>query len=315
MTTQPLLERIKSELQVLALDYDENEMVRINMPNSQTNEYQEITDRDGRSYLIRINGCLWAPFSRETESNNLALLRGQNIQTSVLYNGDGFQICRLPEGQRFFSITDQAAIENCLERIAQSIRTYQQVTQFQNQLSARELVENAFRSLPKERQQQLATIHQIIMIFICHIETDGFDKVSSHNDLLPSSIFDNNGNVIIVDWEYSARNHPYYDLAHLSVHSSLTSQQDDVLLRHHNEPVADPSVVQRQSFIYLKVVLKKNPQITGSDNKVFYGDGAGREEQTTLLRKAGDHAGRILEGGTDVVIAPVKWLAHMQENW
>ncbi|CAF2125986.1 unnamed protein product [Rotaria magnacalcarata] len=57
------------------------------------------------------------------------------------------------------------------------------------------------------------------------------------------------------NWKYSARNHPYYDLAHLSVHSSLTSQQDDVLLRHHNEPVADPSVVQRQSFIYLKVII------------------------------------------------------------
>ncbi|CAF1615749.1 unnamed protein product [Rotaria magnacalcarata] len=75
------------------------------------------------------------------------------------------------------------------------------------------------------------------------------------------------------------------------------------------------SIVKRQIIKVNLGGLEKNPQITGSDNKVFYGDGAGREEQTTLLRKAGDHAGRILEGGTDVVIAPVKWLAHMQENW
>ncbi|CAF3167299.1 unnamed protein product [Rotaria socialis] len=48
---------------------------------------------------------------------------------------------------------------------------------------------------------------------------------------------------------------------------------------------------------------------------VTYGNEASPEQQTTLLRKAGDQAGRILEGGADVVIAPAKCLAHMQENW
>ncbi|CAF3311157.1 unnamed protein product, partial [Rotaria socialis] len=61
--------------------------------------------------------------------------------------------------------------------------------------------------------------------------------------------------------------------------------------------------------------FEKNPQISGTDNKVFYGDGASREQQTTLLRKAGDQPGRILEGGADLEIASTKWLAHMQENW
>ena len=75
------------------------------------------------------------------------------------------------------------------------------------------------------------------------------------------------------------------------------------------------SIVKRQLIKINLGGLEKNPQISGSDNKVVYGLEVGLEEQTTLLRKAGSQVGRILEGGTDVVIAPVKWLDHMQENW
>ncbi|CAF4284864.1 unnamed protein product, partial [Rotaria magnacalcarata] len=74
------------------------------------------------------------------------------------------------------------------------------------------------------------------------------------------------------------------------------------------------SIIKRQLLKINLGGLEKNPQISGTNNKVSYGDGASREQQKTLLRKAGDQAGRILEGGTDVVIAPAKWLAHMQEN-
>ncbi|CAF5200543.1 unnamed protein product, partial [Rotaria magnacalcarata] len=68
--------------------------------------------------------------------------------------------------------------------------------------------------------------------------------------------------------------------------------------------ISHRSIIKRQLFRINFGGLEKNPQITGNDNKVSYGDGASREQQTTLLRKAGDQAGRILEGGTDVVIAP-----------
>lgn len=37
--------------------------------------------------------------------------------------------------------------------------------------------------------------------------------------------------------------------------------------------------------------------------------------QETLIRKTAHQIGRLLEGGTDVITSPVRWLAHMQENW
>ncbi|CAF4060280.1 unnamed protein product [Rotaria magnacalcarata] len=75
--------------------------------------------------------------------------------------------------------------------------------------------------------------------------------------------------------------------------------------------ISHRSIIKRQLFRINFGGLEKNPQISGTDNKVSCGDGASREQQTTLLRKAGDQAGRILEGETDVVIAPAKWLVNM----
>ncbi|CAF3682292.1 unnamed protein product, partial [Rotaria socialis] len=68
------------------------------------------------------------------------------------------------------------------------------------------------------------------------------------------------------------------------------------------------SMIKRQLFRINFGGLEKNPQISRTDNKVTYGNEASPEQQTTLLRKAGDQAGRILEGGADVVIAPAKCL-------
>lgn len=58
-----------------------------------------------------------------------------------------------------------------------------------------------------------------------------------------------------------------------------------------------------------------NAYIKGNENKVIFGGGDDQDLQLTLLRKAGHQAGRLLEGGTDVAMAPAKWIKDMQENW
>jgi hypothetical protein len=60
---------------------------------------------------------------------------------------------------------------------------------------------------------------------------------------------------------------------------------------------------------------ESNPQINGANNQVLSVGEPEKGEPSTLLRKAGNQVGKILEGGTNIVIAPAKWLAHMQENW
>ncbi|CAF1266602.1 unnamed protein product [Rotaria magnacalcarata] len=74
-------------------------------------------------------------------------------------------------------------------------------------------------------------------------------------------------------------------------------------------------LVKRQLLRFNLGGQEQNPDISGHKNQVMYGSAADSEMKLTLLRKAGHQAGRILEGGTDIVVASARWLTYMQENW
>ena len=81
-----------------------------------------------------------------------------------------------------------------------------------------------------------------------------------------------------------------------------------------NETVSH-SLVKRQFMKWNVGGHETNPSITGSNNHVFLPSTPDIKEQETLLRKAGDQVGKLLEGGASVALAPAKWLSHMQDNW
>jgi cell division GTPase FtsZ len=58
-----------------------------------------------------------------------------------------------------------------------------------------------------------------------------------------------------------------------------------------------------------------NHVIEGDNNNLSSYADSKKPGQDTLIRKAGNEIGRVLEGATDVVVAPAKWLSHMQDNW
>lgn len=60
---------------------------------------------------------------------------------------------------------------------------------------------------------------------------------------------------------------------------------------------------------------ENNVNIDGTNNKIMLSNAPQEEQDETLLRKTGTQVGRLLEGGTDIIVAPAKWLNHMQENW
>ena len=60
---------------------------------------------------------------------------------------------------------------------------------------------------------------------------------------------------------------------------------------------------------------EQHNSIQGSNNKLEVNSGISKPGQETLIRKAGHEIGRVLEGGTDVLTAPAKWINHMQDNW
>ncbi len=57
-----------------------------------------------------------------------------------------------------------------------------------------------------------------------------------------------------------------------------------------------------------------NPTITGEKNVINMGSEFA-QQNPTLVQQAGTQAGRVLEAGADIAVAPSKWIGHMQNNW
>jgi thiamine kinase-like enzyme len=55
-------------------------------------------------------------------------------------------------------------------------------------------------------------------------------EVPCHNDLLPGNVLFDAERVWLLDFEYAGMNHPYFDLANLSVNSAFTPEADERLL-------------------------------------------------------------------------------------
>lgn len=53
---------------------------------------------------------------------------------------------------------------------------------------------------------------------------------------------------------------------------------------------------------------------TGSNSPIIIGDVMSNAGET-WLRFMSKQAGRALEGATDIITTPAKWLAHMQNYW
>lgn len=60
---------------------------------------------------------------------------------------------------------------------------------------------------------------------------------------------------------------------------------------------------------------ENHQKVHGNENQINIGVEPSRVGQETLLRKAGHQLGRVLEGGSDLLVAPAKWINHMQSNW
>ena len=75
-----------------------------------------------------------------------------------------------------------------------------------------------------------------------------------HNDLLPGNLISDteNGEVMIVDWEYAGMGDPWFDLGNLSVNNEFADDDDERLLRaYHGTP---PSVAQRARLKLMRLM-------------------------------------------------------------
>ncbi|QRN04462.1 phosphotransferase [Legionella sp. MW5194] len=202
-----------------------------------TNQFLIVSDRSNKRYLIRINGKLWPPFSRESEHHNLEQLQNQGFDTALVANKpeEGFQICDWQdETTNFTRINANGSRISTIQAVAKTIQQYHQRVHFKNHYSFQHTLSTASRRLRNSGNMEMTAIYRVVVSIFSLVTQEDKEFVASHNDLLPSSIYVNDRKTVIVDWEYSGKNHRSYDLALFSLKSSLSPVEEAHLIKNYD---------------------------------------------------------------------------------
>lgn len=204
------------------------------MPNSITNQFYTLQDVQGGMYLLRVNGKLWPPFTRGNEAYNLSQLQHHKIETNVLFNDSksGFQICKYFKNPPTFSRLKKQ--NHTMWLIAATLKRVHEQCEFENVYPVHQTLQASVEKSPLNKDTQVMQFFELIFRMMKTLYEDQQNYVSSHNDLLPSSIYWQKGQAIFVDWEYSAKNHRTYDLAQFAISASLTPRQEENLLHYYD---------------------------------------------------------------------------------
>ncbi len=169
---------------------------------SLTNQFLQVEDVLGHHYLVRINGNLWPPFTRENEDHNLKRLDAHSLVTHVIENNvqNGFQISHLHDRSRQFAARQSVRNkQQLLQRLASAIKKYHQIGDFRNKFPVGPTLLTAYNRLAKHQQLELETYQVLSLRIFLALSNDRSNFVSSHNDLLPTSVYFKNKQAYFVD--------------------------------------------------------------------------------------------------------------------
>lgn len=206
-------------------------------------------------YLIRLNRKLWFPFTRENEQEALEILKRNGVETSVIFQGNGFQICRqYDKNTTFESIRKRGnpqEIHKAIELIAVEIAKYQNISETSKILfhPTSSALEDSIKKLTAKFGSddkipaQLRKFAEASKKIAYVLDRCDPSKTFSHNDLLLDSIYVDieNSKVVIVDWEYAVLSYWSNDLAKMSI--SLTPpEREKIQDSYHASKKRDASL-------------------------------------------------------------------------
>lgn len=203
------------------------------MPKGVTNRFLKVKATDGRQFLVRLNGRLWSPFSRQSEAYNLKSLKQSSVESGVLFNSPatGIQICRLSTQP---SLAEQVPSLAMLFSLGYTLRWVHTRCQFKGRYPVCDTLNQSYQRLAAWQRDQLSPYFHVAIALLGILARDRLNMVASHNDLLPSSVYPERRGMTLVDWEYSAENHMSYDIALYSIQSKLNAKEESMLVQGYH---------------------------------------------------------------------------------
>ena len=225
-----------------------------------TNHSYKITRNDGEEYLVRIPGDgTEEMINREDERKSTELGCRLGIDSPLIYfNDDGRKIMKFIHNPQPMSEEVMRRGENLVQAasIFRKLHTCGVDTGVRFEVfEMAELYEKIIRDGGVAFYDDYDDVKATVMKIKSEIDKGGeAPKVPCHNDsLMGNWVLDGDGELYLIDWEYSGMNEAMWDLSCLSIEADYSTDNDEELLNAYYGRKA--TVDEKKRFIAAKLYV------------------------------------------------------------
>ncbi len=196
---------------------------------------------DGDKYIIRIPGeGTDKLIDRKNEYDVYMAIRGSGISDDVIYISpeDGYKISRFIQGSRVCDSSNPEEVKLCIEKLKEfhemNLKVEHEFDIFENI----NYYESLWKNQPSIYSDYLETKEKVMSLKSI-IESSPRDFVLSHIDPVGDNFLLTDGDIRLIDWEYSAMQDPHVDIAMFAIYSDYEREAVDELIDMYFEGKCD----------------------------------------------------------------------------
>lgn len=200
----------------------------------------------GKPYVVRYANSNRSQKDRERELHAMMISSKRGLAPRVLY-GDakaGIILMEFVENRR--SLRSEVLKNANIEALAKTISKLHQGPQFNNFVSVIEIARDDEKSI-KGKNLKIITEASGRLNEIEKTLESQLTRKPCHNDLNPNNILFSDGKVILLDWELSGQQDPFFDIATIFILYAFEKKHEDVFLKAyfgHNPRQSDYKKLQ-----------------------------------------------------------------------
>lgn len=195
-----------------------------------------------RSFLFKVRGCEYIMripgegtdklINRREESAVYDAIKGRGICDDIVYiNPDnGYKITLYLANSRACNPDDVDDLNKCMARLKEFHELKLKVDYEFNIFGQIEFYESLWGEKDSVYRDYAATKEKVLSLKT-YIDSHASEKVLCHIDAVPDNfLFNENGDVRLIDWEYAGMQDPHVDIAMFCIYSLYNRQQVDCLI-------------------------------------------------------------------------------------
>ena len=232
---------------------EEEEVLSVEQLGGMTNQ-NYLVKTTNKQYIVKLFGKGTEKLiNRQDEKYNLELLKDLDLDVkNYLFDIEaGIKVNEYIES----AITlDSTSIKTKFDKIAPILQTiHASGKELRGEFAPFEEIKK-YESLIEEKipYANYEAVREEVFSLEKRLADLGVDRKSCHIDLVPENFIESpQGQLYLIDWEYSSMNDPMWDLAALFLESEFTPQEEEAFLSHYE---SEQTPVSREKIAIYKIL-------------------------------------------------------------